>query len=137
MSKRNIIFIIITIFLVIVLAVFGIISGLKNNKPVDITGEYKLEKVNVDKKEIDYSNLNFYYIFNSDFTGSIIFEDVKSDFKYEIKEEDNQVFLVIKQNEKDVLTYGLVKEENGIIITHDTLGSLYLKTESVPDSLKK
>lgn len=137
MSKRNIIFIIITIFLVIVLAVFGIISGLKNNKPVDITGEYKLEKVNVDKKEIDYSNLNFYYIFNSDFTGSIIFEDVKSDFKYEIKEEDNQVFLVIKQKEKDVLTYGVIKEENGITITHDTLGSLYLKIESVPDSLKK
>lgn len=137
MNRKNIIFISVTVLLVIILSIFGIMSGMKNNKPVDITGEYKLEKVNVDKKEIDYSNLNFYYVFNSDYTGSIIFEDVKSDFKYEIKEEDKQLLLVIKQNEKDVLTYSVTKEEKGITITHDTLGSLYLKTEAVPDSLKK
>ena len=137
MNRKNIIFISVTVLLVIILAIFGIMLSMKNNKPIDITGEYKLEKVNVDKKEIDYSNLNFYYVFNSDYTGNIIFEDVKSDFKYEIKEEDKQLLLVIKQNEKDVLTYAVTKEENGITITHDTLGSLYLKTEPVPDSLKK
>ena len=116
MNRKNIIFISVTVLLVIILAIFGIMSGMKNNKPVDITGEYKLEKVNVDKKEIDYSNLNFYYVFNSDYTGSIIFEDVKSDFKYEIKEEDKQLLLVIKQNEKDVLTYAVTKEEKGKMI---------------------
>ena len=62
MNKKNIWFIIITVVLVIILAAFAVFSGLKKDNTVDITGEYKLEKVTVDKKEVDYSNLNFYYL---------------------------------------------------------------------------
>jgi len=137
MNKKNVIFIIITVVLVLILAVFAVMSGLKKDDTIDITGEYKLQKVTVDKKEVDYSNLNFYYVFNNDSTGNIIFEDVKTDFTYEVKNEENQIFLVIKQNNDDVLTYAVTNEENGLIISHDTLGSLYLNKEEVPNSLKK
>ncbi|WP_290776370.1 hypothetical protein [Anaerofustis sp.] len=137
MSRKNIWFIIITVALVLILAVFAVFSGLKKDNKADISGEYKLQKVAVDKKEVDYSNLNFYYVFNNDSTGSIIFEDVKSDFTYELKEEDNQLLLVIKQNDDNVLTYGITKEDNGIVISHDTLGKLYLLKEEVPESLKQ
>ena len=137
MNKKNIWFIIITVVLFIILAAFAIFSGLKKDNTVDITGEYKLEKVTVDKKEVDYSNLNFYYVFNNDLTGNIIFEDVKTDFTYEIKEEDNQILLVIKQGNDNVLTYAVTNEENGLVISHDTLGSLYLTKSEVPKSLKQ
>lgn len=137
MNRKNIWFIIITVALVLILAVFAVFSGLKKDNKADISGEYKLQKVAVDKKEVDYSNLNFYYVFNNDSTGSIIFEDVKSDFTYELKEEDNQLLLVIKQNNDNVLTYGITKEDNGIVISHDTLGKLYLLKEEVPESLKQ
>lgn len=137
MNRKNIWFIIITVALVLILAVFAVFSGLKKDNKADISGEYKLQKVAVDKKEVDYSNLNFYYVFNNDSTGSIIFEDVKSDFTYELKEEDNQLLLVIKQNNDNVLTYGVTKEDNGIVISHDTLGKLYLLKEEVPESLKQ
>lgn len=137
MNRKNIWFIIITVALVLILAVFAVFSGLKKDNKADISGEYKLQKVAVDKKEVDYSNLNFYYVFNNDSTGSIIFEDVKSDFTYELKEEDNQLLLVIKQNDDNVLTYGITKEDNGIVISHDTLGKLYLLKEEVPESLKQ
>ena len=137
MNKKNILLLIIGVVVVLVVLAVILLSLFKKEDIMDISGEYKLEKVVIDEKEIDYSNLNFYYVFLDDNTGNIIFDDVKTSFSYEIIKKDENVYLEIKKNNKDVITYDIERSDEGIIISHESLGKLYLNTENVPDTLKE
>lgn len=135
MNKKIIAFIL--IILVILFGIFLMFMARKDTSVLDITGEYKLSKVNVDNQDVDYGNLNFYYIFNEDLTGKVIFEGVKSDFTYALEEKDNKTYLALKQKGSDTITYLISKENDGINISHDTLGTMYLTKAEVPSDLKK
>lgn len=137
MNKRNILSIIGAVLIIIIITILLMVLNNNNNNNINIVGEYKLSKVVLKDKEVDYGSLNFYYIFKDDNSGSIIFEDVKTNFTYEIKEEDNNIVLNMTRDENKNVSYIIKKEEEYIVIFNDIIGSLYLVKEDVPSSLKK
>lgn len=137
MNRKKIIYIIIAIIILIAAITIVKYVFFSEEANYNITGEYKLIKVEQDDHDIDYSNLNFYYIFYENNTGKIIFDEVSSTFKYEIEKVDDKYLLKLSQNDKETTTYTLIVNEKNLTISNDILGTLKLEKADVPNSLKK